>query len=213
MKSNLNDKTFFMGRVTASVSHDLQNVLAIIRETAGLMQDFLMKGNNCHDLDEKLEKSLSSIKNQVNRGVALTSGLNRFAHTADHRLCPIDIRDTLERLILLTERMAKNKGFTVILAPGAFPLLNHDPIAFQTLCFLCLEALENTLPTGNTLVISAKNHNTGPTLLFTCPDLSVDTTPSPTSWVHWTSIEDACRLSQVTLSLTDSHPGICLRFS
>ena len=37
MESTQFDKSLFFGKVTASVAHDLQNVLAVIKETSGLM--------------------------------------------------------------------------------------------------------------------------------------------------------------------------------
>jgi len=34
-------KAAFMGRITASATHDMKNVLAIIKESAGLMEDLI----------------------------------------------------------------------------------------------------------------------------------------------------------------------------
>ncbi|MBU1172026.1 MAG: hypothetical protein KKD44_20920 [Proteobacteria bacterium] len=212
MKNSPNDKSFFMGRVTASVAHELQNVLAIIRETAGLMQDFMMMGDACQDFENRLSTGLASIKNQVSRGVGLTQGLNRFAHTADHLHCPIDIRDILDRLVLLTERMARNKGFSLSLAPGASHTINHDPVAFQTLCFLCLEALEQTLPSGQALVITPESPGKGARIGFACPGLPMDSAPLIRTWPNWNDLAEACCQYGVELSLTDTCPGICLGF-
>ena len=35
----------FFGRVSASISHELKNVLAIINENAGLLEDFTLMGD------------------------------------------------------------------------------------------------------------------------------------------------------------------------
>ncbi|MCP3901564.1 MAG: sensor histidine kinase, partial [Desulfobacteraceae bacterium] len=39
---NRDDKAAFFGKITASITHEIQNVLAIIKENAGLMEDFLL---------------------------------------------------------------------------------------------------------------------------------------------------------------------------
>jgi hypothetical protein len=41
VNSEENRKAAFMGRITAGVTHEMKNVLAIIKESAGLMEDFL----------------------------------------------------------------------------------------------------------------------------------------------------------------------------
>ncbi len=34
-------ETAFMGKITAAITHEMKNVLAIIKESAGLMEDLL----------------------------------------------------------------------------------------------------------------------------------------------------------------------------
>jgi C4-dicarboxylate-specific signal transduction histidine kinase len=212
MKSNPHDKSYFMGRVTASVSHELQNVLAIIRETAGLMQDFMMMGDRCENLAERLETSLASIKNQVNRGVALTHGLNGFAHSADNLTCTIDIRGTLTRLLHLTERITRNKGFTVGLMAGEAPAPIFDPVVFQSLCLLCLDALAQSLPANRALTVTPAETKGKAALTFQCPVPGTDALPEITSFDHWSSLSETCAGHRVTLSLTEGTPGIRLVF-
>ncbi|GAB6093890.1 hypothetical protein JCM14469_01420 [Desulfatiferula olefinivorans] len=201
-----------MGRITASVSHELQNVLAIIRETAGLMQDFLMMGDRCTDLEERLDTSLKRIKDQVNRGVGLTHNLNRFAHGPDFLTSVIDTRDALERLLALTERIFRNKGYSVTLSPGDPVALEQDPMAFQLLAFLCLETLTGVLPSGQTLTVSVKR--TGPSTVITCccPSPAAQPVSELTASVLWPDLTEACRQSGVVLGVTESCPGVTLTF-
>lgn len=211
MKNSPQDKSFFMGKVTASVSHELQNVLAIIRETAGLMQDFLMMGDACADLGERLENSLASIKNQVVRGVNLTSGLNQFAHSADHLSCAINVRDTVTRLLGITERIIRNKGFSVTLDPGECPSMECDPVTFQALCFLGIETLIDILPSGQALHITLTNNSGGCHIQFTCPNLTKGDAPLTES-AHWPYLEDACQKNHVALASRQEGVGLSLTF-
>lgn len=210
MKNSPQDKSYFMGRVTASVSHELQNVLAIIRETAGLMQDFLMMGDACDDLGGRLDNSLKSIKNQVIRGVNLTSCLNRFAHTADHLTCAIDVRATLEGLLAITERLTRNKGFSVTLDPGSAPSVECDPVMLQTICFLSIETLINALPPGQALHVTLETRDKGCLIRFSCPEASDGQVPPLTGSPHWSVLQDACQTGNVALSSLDGGVGICL---
>lgn len=40
----------FMGRITAGITHEMRNVLAVIRESAGLIQDLMEK---CQDVPKR----------------------------------------------------------------------------------------------------------------------------------------------------------------
>ena len=115
MKKTSLDKTAFFGEVTASVAHDLQNVLAIVQETSGLMQDilFMNKDSLPPEVSEKFTNSISAMKKHLSRGIGITSGLNRFAHTADSPEASIDICDTIEKLFLITKRILNHKNIII----------------------------------------------------------------------------------------------------
>ena len=82
--NRVNRQVAFFGRITASITHEMKNVLAIIKETSGLMQDILAFSNEgvCPH-EDKLKGTLHTISEQIERGVELTSRLNRVAHDPD----------------------------------------------------------------------------------------------------------------------------------
>lgn len=115
---NLNEITFF-GKITASATHELQNVLAIIQESAGLMEDVLTFSTaESESLRENLETSLAVVKRQLTRGIDLTTRLNRFAHSPDQPLDRIDLYEITEQMTVLSHRFAASKNVT---------LTNHAP--------------------------------------------------------------------------------------
>ena len=60
---------YFMGKVLASVSHEMQNVMAIIKESAALANDVLqINGPPPMKHGDKLMHSLATIRNQIERG-------------------------------------------------------------------------------------------------------------------------------------------------
>jgi signal transduction histidine kinase len=58
----------FFGEISASISHEIKNVLAIINENAGLLQDMIMMNEKGLPLNpERLSKLAHSISGQVAR--------------------------------------------------------------------------------------------------------------------------------------------------
>jgi hypothetical protein len=97
----------FFGKISASVTHELRNVLAVINESNGLMADFLaMTREAPFPHREKFQRSVQKIEEQVRRGVEITSRFNRFAHSMDHACADIDLNSIVTQTVSLTQRLA-----------------------------------------------------------------------------------------------------------
>jgi len=104
----------FIGKITAGVTHEVNNVLASIREISGLLTDILsITDEKSFPRKEKFQTSLQKIQNQVQRGVKLTSQLNKFSHLPDNNKIDVDLNELVEHLIFLTERFARIKNITL----------------------------------------------------------------------------------------------------
>ncbi|MEA1946209.1 MAG: hypothetical protein U9N83_02770, partial [Thermodesulfobacteriota bacterium] len=69
----------FFGKITAGITHELKNVLAIIRESSGLIGDIMsISPEAIIKYQEKIQNSMVRIKDQIERGVNLTDRLNKF---------------------------------------------------------------------------------------------------------------------------------------
>ena len=74
----------YFGMVSASVSHELKNVLAILNENAGLLQDFAAMAEQGLPLDpDRIRRLAATMLGQIDRGDAIINRMNRFAHSAD----------------------------------------------------------------------------------------------------------------------------------
>jgi len=94
VKATETKEAAFMGRITAGVTHEMKNVLAIIKESAGLMEDLLALSKDASfPHREKFSSVLSKIRNQVARGVDISTRLNAFAHSPDRRPADVDLID------------------------------------------------------------------------------------------------------------------------
>lgn len=116
----------FMGAVTALTMHEMQNILAIIRESAGLLGDVL-KINAHVDFEHrsKMEQSLEHITSQIQRGKNLLEATSRLAHSPDDDLLlTCDLNIYARTVALLAERLVRLKGASVHFqpAPTALPV-------------------------------------------------------------------------------------------
>lgn len=216
---NINDKAAFSGKVTASVTHELQNVLAIIKENAGLMEDILhMNRKSLSSSEDRLQKCIESIKKQTYRGVGLTSGLNQFAHTADHTLTQINLYDTVKKLIFLIQRIINQKGIDLLLLDcDQSPSIMTDPLFFQNLLFLCIECLAEASGPKTVIQVSIlipSSHHAG--IKFECntQDVESDCSIRQISLSSkWTEITKICNQISATAEIITEPFGIFLTCS
>lgn len=135
------DKTRFFGEVSASVAHELQNVLAIVKETAGLMQDNLLMQKDAlsPEIAETFSKTITRIQEQTERGGKITAGLNGFAHTADLPETGVVVSEVVQRLVFLSRRIFQNMGLGAEVDEiDASLVIKTDPVRFQMLVFNCI---------------------------------------------------------------------------
>lgn len=137
----------FFGTITASVSHELNNVLSIINEYSGLLSDLLIAAEKGNDVDnDKLLKIVKNIEDQVKREKSIIKLLNRFAHRVDTPLREFDLNELLNDITRLSKRFASLKKVELEIAlPQKQIMITNNPFAVQHIIFLCLKlALESS---------------------------------------------------------------------
>ena len=123
----------FFGRITAGITHEIKNVLAIIQESSGLMEDIIdVSENDAFLHKDKFIKSLDRIRRQIQRGIDITTCLNRFAHSPDHSPISLDLNDITQQMILLAARFARLKNVVLESSPSDPPLvIKTDPVFLE----------------------------------------------------------------------------------
>lgn len=165
-----NDDLFFFGRVSASVSHELKNILAVINEQAGLLDDLSRLACRGMPLDpERLALAASCLLKQVRRGDAILTHLNRFAHTADAPRREVSLAETAALAVALGERQASMRQVALSAAPGPDARVSTDPFVLCRLLALCLEwAMAAPAPDKAVAVlVEAGGSGQGPALAVT----------------------------------------------
>jgi signal transduction histidine kinase len=101
----------FFGTMSASISHEIKNALAIINENAGLLEDYALLAEKGRPIDpERLKVLAGQVMKQIKRADNLVKRMNRFAHSADEPLKNIDLGETLELITAIAQRVASMRG-------------------------------------------------------------------------------------------------------
>ncbi len=160
----------FLGRITAAFTHEMKNVLAIIKESAGLMEDLLaLSQEAAFPHRDRFVRCLSTIAAQTKRGVELSGRLNRFAHSPDQDIATVDLNDILEQVVFLSGRFARLKGVTLDLHPHGEALsVVVSPVRLQMAVFACLECCWETMAAGGNISLSVTLEGREATVRFCC---------------------------------------------
>ena len=153
----------FFGKMSASISHEIKNVMAIINENAGLLEDLTVMAEKGMPIDpERLKTQASRIMKQIRRGDDILKGMNRFAHSVDEPLRQADLNDTLALMATLSGRFASMRGVTLELEPPSaqVPIMTNA-FFLQNLIWLCLDFAMGSTGAGKTVGLRAEKIETG----------------------------------------------------
>jgi signal transduction histidine kinase len=131
----------FFGGISASISHEIKNVLAIVNENAGLLEDLTIMADRGKPIDPaRLKMMAATLKKQVGRADGIIKNMNRLAHSIDQTVTTADLDQTIELVIALTARFAAMRGVKVDLQLPANPLtIKTAPFYLMNLLWLCLD--------------------------------------------------------------------------
>jgi len=151
-------KVALMGRMTAGMTHELKNVLAIIKESSGLLQDVLrVSKGDAVERRGQIEKVASRIERQVARGNEHLASLNWLAHRVSDRSTTAGINELSSETVKLMQRSARLKQVELAVQQSDADVTLHTDIP-QLLVLLvsCLEyCLNGGSPKGRVVLRAA----------------------------------------------------------
>jgi C4-dicarboxylate-specific signal transduction histidine kinase len=158
----------FLGKITASMTHEIKNTFAIILESSGLLSDIITlskEGSFPHK--EKFQRVLGNIDQQVKRGVDITSRLNQFAHSMDEPRALVNVPGLLEQVTLLMRRLAKRRGIELKAEASDQDLsLMSDPFRLLLVLGSVIDQLADSLESGGEIVLQSHGVPQGATILL-----------------------------------------------
>ncbi len=162
----------FFGAVGASLSHEINNVLAIINELSGLMGDFLVAAESGRPLDqERLKNSVERIAKQVGRGKGYIKALNQFSHAMDNPRASLDSRESFEQIVSVCQRFYTLKKVSLDSTLPDSPLvLEGSPFDLQHLIYRCLDAALQASGSGQCIEIRLQPDSDGARIVLTGQD-------------------------------------------
>lgn len=158
----------FFGKISASISHEINNALAILNENAGLLEDLCFMADKGKPVDpERLKKVAGSQLKQVRRANDIVKKMNKFAHSVDEPVRRTDIGELMGLLMALAHRFIANKNVVVDFAPPVSPVMAlTNPFFLENLLFNCLIHALDSAGAGKSISVAVTNGMSGPTVMF-----------------------------------------------
>jgi C4-dicarboxylate-specific signal transduction histidine kinase len=199
----------FVAEVTAGTTHEIRNILAIVKESAGLIEDLIYAFSKRGSLDqEKLTRSLGRIEAGVTRGTEILSHLNRFAHSLDEVEDPIDLTREIQQMASLCQFRARRGRHVLQVEPGGHnTAVMVDPFRLQMSLFAAVRCCLEQLPEGSTVSISANRRNDRPTVEFTGEGGDGAALPAPTEAMAWRRLVELADRLGASLEVAESAYG------
>ncbi|MBL0702216.1 MAG: HAMP domain-containing histidine kinase [Desulfosarcina sp.] len=154
--------------MSASISHEINNVLAIINENAGLLDDFTIMADKGLPIDPKRLKSVAStILTQIRRADEIVRNMNSFSHTIDQSKTELNLRKTVEVVVALSHRFASMRGITIEVKPSE-NIVKITTAAFflENLIWLCLDFAMSVTGSAKTISLIIRETDSGGRIWF-----------------------------------------------
>jgi signal transduction histidine kinase len=131
----------FFGAISASLSHELNNVFATINELSGLLDDLANAAERGQPpTPDRLKRIAARIAAHVQRGQQQSKQLNRLGHSVDSRFAEVDAAQVAAEVVALCGRSARLRRVSVESPAAQGPLLVYtDPFLLRLVIWHCIE--------------------------------------------------------------------------
>jgi len=153
----------FFGRMSASVTHEIKNVLAIINENAGLLEDIVLMAEKGLDVSpERLQRLAQTVGTQVGRADSVVKMMNHFSHSIDHFVEPVDLTQVAEDVCDLFDRLLQMRGVTLeTIVPRSPVVVTASRFYLQNLLWCCLDWATGTRSEKRTISLAPEEMDSG----------------------------------------------------
>lgn len=159
----------FYSKASVSISHELKRTLAIIKESVGLMEDFLLLADHGIPLDTERFKSVAEkLKKQVRRADGCAQNMSKLAHSMDKAIKGINLGEVLAFVVELSKGIATMHAVSLEVEPSESPVnIGTNPFLLQNLLSRCLDFAIHTAGRDKTVMLQFSKADAGASIRFT----------------------------------------------
>ncbi|MBC2703214.1 hypothetical protein [Desulfobacula sp.] len=153
----------FFSKMSASATHEIKNTLAIINESAGLLEDLSMMGEKGKPLSPERVNDISQrVIRQVQRANFVLKKMNQFSHSVDRKTQIADLEETVCFVLDLASRLIEMQGVVIkvtsplsriMVETNLFYLENMIWKAIETACFAAKEKKQVVISFGTDVAV------------------------------------------------------------
>ena len=151
------DKMMSMGRLAASVVHEINNPLSGILNYLRLMSRILSQNSMTADRREKFQRYLDLVQNETDRCSRIVSSLLSFSRVSAPAFGSVQIDELLERCILLSQHKLELSNIRLASnIPGNLPPVEGDFNQLQQCVINLIFNAIDAMPDGGTLNLAGQ---------------------------------------------------------
>lgn len=151
----------FVGKIIADFTHEINNHLALIKESAGLISD-ICKSKKSIDKKEMpyVIESLEAIENQIHKSVDFINYFNRFAHRMDNLKSSFKLNSAIEELFELLKRYSNRKKVSLKYdLPSSLPDIENSPFMLEFAIFYAVDSFLKKAKPDTNIIVTANKEN------------------------------------------------------
>jgi two-component system, NtrC family, sensor kinase len=151
------DKMMSLGKLAASVVHEINNPLSGILNYLRLMAKIINKGLN-QDTTEKFSKYLDIATNETSRCSQIVSNLLTFSRKSSMSFDAVDVKELINRCILLSQHKLELQNITLSTrVDKAIPDIRIDANQIQQCIINLIFNAIDAMPNGGNIDLAAQN--------------------------------------------------------
>jgi PAS domain S-box-containing protein len=152
------DKMVSLGRLAASVVHEINNPLSGILNYARLMKRILARDGLTEEQIGRFRDHLDLVETETSRCSGIVSSLLSFSRRSRPAFTAVDVKDLVERCVLLCRHKLELQGIELRLdLPGELPAVQGDPNQLQQCLINLIFNAIDAMPEGGRLTLRASD--------------------------------------------------------
>ena len=165
------DKMMSLGRLAASVAHEINNPLSGILNYIRLMLRTFKKGPLPADKQAQFTRYLALVETETDRCSKIVSSLLTFSRRSPVSVGPVSINEILDRSIVLARHKLELGNVTLATRiPDDLPSISGDANQLQQCLINLIFNAVDAMPDGGTLTLSASSQENPETVVVQVTD-------------------------------------------